>query len=119
VFWPAASPALRGTYHLAAPLSAVQLLPGSYLSHAVVPGRTAFRIERSWRLGGNDFAYSRMPGPELAFTAEAGWVYYLRVVPRPGLVDQLALQLVDATTGGDEIQSCRLLRRKSVLYGGS
>jgi hypothetical protein len=50
VFWPPASPAFRGTYHLAAPLSAVQLLPGGYLSHAALPGRIVFQIERSWRL---------------------------------------------------------------------
>jgi hypothetical protein len=118
VFWPPASPAFRGTYHFASPLSAVQLLPGGYLSQAALPGRIVFQIERSWRLGENDIVYSRMPGPELAFTVEAGRVYYLGVVPRPGLVDQLALQPVDAATGGDEVLSCRLLRWKSVLYGG-
>ena len=112
LFWPTASPPVRGVYHLAAPTMIEQLLPGGYLSYSAVPGRIAFQIERSWDLSRG--ATAGTPGPVLAFSAERGQIYYLRVVPHPGLVDQLALEPVPAATGEGEISRCRLLRRKSI-----
>jgi hypothetical protein len=106
------SPAAPGVYHLSDRTE--QLLPGGYLADAAAPGRLGFRVDRSWRLGREeDLAAANMPGAELTLTAEAGRVYYLKVVPRPGLVDQLALEAVPAATGGNEIRTCRRLRWKS------
>jgi len=110
VFWPAASPAARGVYHLAGRME--QLLPGGYLSDSAAPGKIRLQIGRCWNVGREeDFATAFSPGPELDLTTEAGRVYYLKVVPQPGLVDQLALEAVPAAAGG-EIRGCRRLRMK-------
>jgi hypothetical protein len=125
VFWPAASPASRGVYQLSRPASVgvEQLLPGGYLSHSAVPGMTIFEIDREWELGSRAspswmFAPSATIGPKLAITVAAGQVYYLRVAPRPGLVDQLALEPVATATGQAEIQRCHLVRWKSARFAG-
>jgi hypothetical protein len=116
VYWPPAIPALRGWYHLAAPVSPAQLLPSGYLSLSAVPGRIPFQVERCWSLGAATSV--SWPSPERTVTAEAGRMYYLRVVALRVPADQLALQLMDATTGQGEIRSCRLVRWRPALYGG-
>lgn len=93
-----------------------RLLPGGYLSDSAGPGTVAFQIERAWYLPGSGSAFTH--GPELSVDAKAGRVYYLRVVPRLGLVGLLGLERVAAATGEAEIRRCRPLCLKSSLFGG-
>jgi hypothetical protein len=116
VYWPAASSNVRGAYHLSNPASWAPLLPGGYLSQSVAPGRISFHIGRTWDLAGDPLAAAHMAGPEISLTTKPGRVYYLKVVPRPGLIDQLALQAVAAATGEEEIRSCRLSRLPTARY---
>jgi hypothetical protein len=106
---------LRGWYHLAAPVSLTQLLPGGYLSLSAVPGRIPTQVERCWSLGAATSV--SWPSPERILTAEAGREYYLRVVALRVPADQLALQLMDTRIGEGEIRSCRLVRWRPALYG--
>jgi hypothetical protein len=124
VYWPAPRQASRGVYHLETPGSVEQLLPGGYLPRSSVPGMTTFRIGRVWQAGSIwrswpllSMSTGSMAGPKLAFLVEEGQVYYLRIAPRPGLVDQLALELVASQTGQAEIKRCHLLQSKSALFG--
>ena len=115
-YWPASSPAFRGVYQVAAPVLSAQLLPGGYLADSAAPGRVVLQIERAWQLPSNGSAATY--GPGLSVEAEAGRVYYLRVVPRLGLVGLLGLERVAAATGEAEIRSCRQMRLMVAPYGG-
>src|SRR5437660_1369800 len=71
VYWPAGSPPVRGAYHLWGSLFE-QLLPGGYVSEPVAPGEVRVGVGRTWKLGRDgDLTSAGVPGPELAFRAEA------------------------------------------------
>jgi hypothetical protein len=112
VYWPAGSPPVRGAYHLWGSLFE-QLLPGGYVSEPVAPGEVRVGVGRTWKLGRDgDLTSAGVPGPELAFRAEAGRVYYLEAVPRPGLVDDVALAAVPAAVAQGALRGCRQVRWK-------
>lgn len=115
VYWPAGSTPVRGAYHLSGSMFD-QLLPGGYVSAAVDPGDVHVGVGRTWTIARDeDLTTASVPGPELAFRADAGRTYYVRAVTRPGLVDDVALAPVPAAAALGGLRGCRRVRWKTEL----